>query len=258
MFADLFWVSALSLFAGLCAWEALSRLAVLPPFLFPAPTVILLAAAKGAASGAMLPHLLATLRHLFLGFSAGCVAAVPLAFLCARWRVFDRILDPWINATLPLPLIALLPFFMMLFGVGERLCAILPAIGAFYSVFISARAGIRKTDASLVDAARNLGAGDLAVFKKVILPSALPYILVGMHLGLLQALRLVITVEAMLAMKGIGYMLWMNGEWLRVELYYAYVFLLAVVGIGIVLAFKTAIHFLAPWAETQVSEQTGA
>jgi len=245
------WQALLSIAAGLALWEILSRSGLLPIYLFPGPSLVAAALYKGLRSGSMLPHLVTTLRHLAIGFACGSLAGLFLAALCSNVKIADRFVDPWINATLPLPQFALLPLYLMLFGAREWLPAAVAALGAFYSVFVSLRAGLLKTDPALLEAARSLGAGKLDVLTNVTLPSALPYLFVGMHLGALQALRLVIVVEAVLSMRGMGYMLWMNGELFRTEQYYAYIVLLAGVGIAMVASFKRLSVFFVPWTRVQ-------
>jgi len=249
------WVSVFSLLLGLLAWEAASRMKILPGLLFPPPTRILIALFQELLSGSILPHLTKTLEHVFLGSVLGALSGIALALACARWRLLASMTDPWIDATFPIPKVAVIPLFMILVGAGDSLCVTLIAIGMFYFMFIAVRTGISKVDKSLLEAAENLGADGRQILWEVTLPSLLPYLFMGTHLGLMQALRLAIIIEAMFSLRGMGHILWISGEWLRMEVYYAYILVLAGFGILMVWLLKKAMHTLTPWAHPSFYEQ---
>lgn len=249
------WVSAASILLGLLAWEAASRSGLLSSLIFPPPTRVLRALYEALRSGAILPHLAKTLEHVLLGSGLGALAGVVLGLACARWRLLASLVDPWVDATFPIPKVAVIPLFMILVGAGDSLCTALIAIGMFYFMFVSVRTGISKVDRSLLEAARNLGASGRQILWEVTLPSLLPYLFMGTHLGLLQALRLAVIIEAMFALRGMGHMLWISGEWLRMEVYYAYILVLAVLGALMVWSLKKTVNLLTPWAHPSFDER---
>ena len=249
------WVSVVSLLLGLLAWEAASRMRILPILIFPPPTRIIKVLFEELLSGSILPHLAKTFEHVFLGCVIGAFSGIALALACARWRLLASLTDPWVDATFPIPKVAAIPLFMILVGAGDSLCVTLIAIGMFYFMFIAVRTGISKVDKSLLEAAENLGANERQVLWEVTLPSLLPYLFMGTHLGLMQALRLAIIIEAMFALRGMGHMLWISGEWLRMEVYYAYILVVAVFGILMVWLLKKAVRTLTPWAHPSFYEQ---
>jgi NitT/TauT family transport system permease protein len=249
------WISVFSILLGLLAWEAASRMKILPSLIFPPPTLILKVLFQELLSGSILPHLAKTVEHVLLGSSLGALAGIVLALACARWRLLASMTDPWVDATFPIPKVAVIPLFMILVGAGDSLCVTLIAIGMFYYMFIAVRTGISKVDRSLLEAAENLGADGRQILWEVTLPSLLPYLFMGTHLGLLQALRLAVIIEAMFAMRGMGHMLWISGEWLRMEVYYAYILVLAGLGALMVWLLRKAVRTLTPWAHPSFYEQ---
>lgn len=249
------WVSLAAFLLALSAWEAASRLGLVSRVLFPPPTGILAVLCRELGSGRILPHLAKTVALLLLGSSLGALGGTAAAILCARWRLLALLLDPWIDATLPLPKVAMIPLFMILVGAGDALCLTVIALGMAYSMFISVRNGIARVDKSLVEAARNLGADDLQVLREVTLPSLLPFLCLGAHLGLLESLRLVVIMEAMFSLRGMGHVLFVSGEWLRMKEYYAAIVLVAALGIMIVWLLRQALRVLTPWAQPSFYDQ---
>ena len=242
------WKAALSLLLGLALWEAGSRTGLLSAVIFPPPTRVLARLLEACASGSVLRQLSPTLLRFFAGSLAGALLGTCAGLLCGFSKPSDAVLRPWIDATFPLPKIALIPLLMALLGAGELLSVSLIAISVFYPMAISIRNGVLETDPSLLDAARNLGATRAQVVVKVVLPSLTPYAFTGLHLGLLTGLATTIVVELLLSSQGIGRMLWISGEWLRMDVYYAYIALLALTGMLVLFLLRRAMKRFVPWA----------
>ncbi len=245
---DSSWKAALSLLLGLALWEAGSRSGLLSAVIFPPPTRVLARLLEACASGSVLRQLSPTLLRFLAGSLAGALLGACAGLLCGFSKPLDSILRPWIDATFPLPKIALIPLLMALLGAGELLSVSLIAISVFYPMAISIRNGVLETDPSLLDAARNLGATRAQVVAKVVLPSLTPYAFTGLHLGLLTGLATTIVVELLLSSQGIGRMLWVSGEWLRMDVYYAYIVLLALTGMLVLFLLRRAMKRFVPWA----------
>lgn len=238
-----------SVAAGLALWEALSRAAVIPPVVFPPPSRVLLEFAAPGFAANISSHLLWTLAHAFPGFLFGALAGVAAGLLCGFSPVFNSAIDPWVNAAYPLPKIALIIPLMALFGIGHILCIVLVAMTVFFNVLIPVRAGVLRVDASLLNAAVNLGASRIQVVWKVVIPYIFPYVFTGLHIGLLTAFTATIVIEMLLSSQGLGRMLWMSSSWLKMEMYYAYVAVTAVLGMIMIALLRKMRGILLPWAE---------
>lgn len=245
---DSSWRSGFSLLLGLALWEAAGRSGLVSSVVFPPPTRVLLRLAEACSSGSVLRQLSPTLLRFASGSLAGALLGACAGLLCGFSKPLDAFLRPWIDATFPLPKVALIPLLMALLGAGELLSVSLIAIAVFYPMAISIRRGVLETDPSLVDAVRNLGATRAQVVLKVVLPSLTPYAFTGLHLGLLTGLATTVVVELLLSSQGIGRMLWVSGEWLRMDVYYAYIALLALTGMLVLLLLRWSMRRLVPWA----------
>ena len=230
-------------------WEVLSRGAARPPLLFPPPTAILASLYHSAVSGELLKCLCPTLFRLGLGFSAGAAVGVAAGFICGTWRLADSVLDPLINAAYPIPKVALIPLLMFICGFGNVLIIVLAAFSAFFPMAVTVRAGVLRVDRTLVDAAVNLGAGRAQVAREVIFPSVVPYLLSGARLGLLGAIQAVVVAEMLLSARGMGRMLWLAGEWIKMEIYYGYLAVMALTGVVLVWGLGKLTRRLVPWAK---------
>ena len=230
-------------------WEVAARSSWLSAALFPAPAAILTALWRAGSSGELLSCLLPTAVRVAAGFVLGAAGGLAVGTACGLSPAADAVLDPWINATYPLPKVALIPMFMFLLGVNERLSLAVVALSAAYPVAVAARMGVRRTDDSLVDAAVNLGAGPFDVAREVVLPSMLPFLLVGFRLGALKAVQASIVAEMLLSFPGLGRMAWISGEWLRMETYYAYLLVIGAAGWFMVWLLRVSAKKFVPWAE---------
>jgi NitT/TauT family transport system permease protein len=165
-------------------------------------------------------------------------------------RVVSRVLDPWIAALYPLPKISLIPLLIIWLGTGEAYILTISAVTAFFPVVISTYAGIRQADQGLIRAARDLGANERQVQLQVVIPSAVPSIFAGLHLGMGVTIILVVAAEMIGGsnQSGMGYLLIRFGQVMETEKVFAALIVLAVFG-GVIIKTQERIdRWLAPWA----------
>jgi NitT/TauT family transport system permease protein len=149
---------------------------------------------------------------------------VPLGLLMGMLRPVRDAVDPYIAFIFPVPKIALLPFLLIILGVGEPAFVLTGAISAFFQIVISTTAGVQTMDPRLLEAGRNYGAHGARLFRKVILPAALPSIFTGLRLGLGLALIAIVVVEFIAARSGLGHLVYRHWQMLStVEMYCAFV-----------------------------------
>lgn len=237
-----------SLLLGLALWEGISRLEFVPRFLFPPPTRVLLHAWLLTLSGELPRAMGISLLRLAAGYCIGASAGAGAGLLCAASRRAEGLLGPWVDATFAVPKMAYIPFFILLLGMGEPLCLAIIALGTFFQLVVSIRSGASCEDSSLAEAVRNLGGGRLQVLREVTLPSLRPYVFLGLHLGLLNGIRMTVMAEALLSMRGIGYKVWLSGEWMNVENYYAYIMALGALALLATSLLRKAARAATPWA----------
>ena len=162
-------------------WEIFSRFGIVSPRYFPAPTTIAWALADRLVAGDLGGDLLVTLIRLAFAFALAAVPAVPLGLLMGIARPVRDLVEPYLAFIFPVPKITLLPFLMIILGVGEPAFVLTGASSAFFQIVISTLAGVQTMDPRLIEVGRNYGAHGPRLFWKVILPAALPAIFTGLR-----------------------------------------------------------------------------
>ncbi len=156
----------------------------------------------------VLPRAVETsLTSLAVGFGSAALAGIVLGLALGRYRLAGRVLDPYINFMMSAPLAAFVPVLIAIFGVSGRVVTITVFLFSFFIVLVNTRTGLEGTPRSLVEMARSYGAGDLALFRYIYLPAALPAIMVGLQLGAVNAVKGLVVGEMMLALLGLGQLL---------------------------------------------------
>ena len=160
-------------------WEIAARTALVSPRYFPPPTVVVAMLGRLLTAGEFWGDAFTTLARLAGAFLVAALAGVPLGLAMGLWRPLRRGLEPLVAMLYPLPKIALLPLFLILLGVGEGAFVFTAAVTAFFQIVTSTVGGAATIDPRLVEAGRNYGARGVALFRKIILPAALPAVLVA-------------------------------------------------------------------------------
>jgi ABC-type nitrate/sulfonate/bicarbonate transport system permease component len=217
--------------ALLVLWEICSRLAIVSPRYFPAPTTVGWVLVDRFASGDLGSELLVTLTRLAFAFALAAVPAIPLGLLMGISRPVRDLVEPYLAFVFPVPKITLLPFLLIILGVGEPAFVLTGASSAFFQIVISTLAGVQTMDPRLLDVGRNYGAHGLRLFWKVILPAALPAIFTGLRLGLGLALVTLVAVEFIAAKSGLGHLVFRHWQMLSTPEMYAAFALVGALGL---------------------------
>ena len=192
-------------------WEIFSRLneqfSWFNPIFLPAPTEILQTAWDLAKSGVLLSSILSSTIRLLAGFVIGTAAAVLLGMIMVLYSKVEDGIAPILNLVGPIPALALLPIFIIWFGIGEVPKILLIAWTIFIPVHVYTLSGLKSVNQTLIRSAMSLGASDRKIFLKVILPSAIPSILVGAEVSLGLGFSSLIVSEMMGAKSGLGYII---------------------------------------------------
>jgi NitT/TauT family transport system permease protein len=195
----------LLLAAFLAAWGFASGRLVDREFLSD-PLAVLGALVDLAVSGRLWPHLGQTVAEVLAGYAIGVVLGVGLTVLVATVPAAHRVLRPFLIAFYSIPKIALAPLIIMWFGLGAAPKVILAAAFVFFVVFMNMVAGIYSVNPQLLDAMRVMGASPAVVLRKVTLPSAVPFLMMGLRLAVPEALIGAVIGEFIAANRGLGYL----------------------------------------------------
>src|SRR5439155_801639 len=159
-------------------------------------------------SGTWLANVLDSSRRVCEGFLIAAGVGIPLGLMIGWNRLASTLVDPSIQLLRPVPITAWLPFSIAVFGIYDAGALFLIGLGAFYPIVVNTTHGVRDTNLLLLRAARMLGAGEAAILRKVVFPSALPSIFTGLRLGVGVAWTAVIVAEMIAVKSGLGYVLW--------------------------------------------------
>lgn len=244
---------ALSIVAFILVWQLFVDLRGIPPIYLPSPAAIARALLAMIADGSIAYHLSVTLLRILGGFLVAAILGVFLGVFMGMSPLAARIADPWIAAFYPLPKIALIPLLIIWLGTGESYKIVISAFTAFFPIVMSTYSGVSHVERGLIKAARDLGASRRQIEMKVVIPSAIPSILSGLHLGMGVTIILVVAAEMIggSSRGGMGYLLISAGQIMETERVFASLVVLAVMG-AVVIKFQQWIdRKVAPWSVPQ-------
>jgi ABC-type nitrate/sulfonate/bicarbonate transport system permease component len=196
--------SSATIIAILVAWEVMAQQKVVMPFLLPALSVVVGRIFDDVVSGKLLLDIGITLYRTFVAFAIAAVVGVGLGIVITRNAVIRWFFDPLISIGLPMPKIALLPIFMLWFGLFDLSKILMVAFSASFQVIIATWAATHGVDKELIWSARSLGASDRRVLWEVIVPAALPQILTGLQVAMPICLIVVLVCEMAMGGRGLG------------------------------------------------------
>jgi len=192
-------------------WEVLGRLNQefnwINPLFLPPPTLIISDGLVLAETGIITSSIISSTFRILAGFSLGCIVAVLTGVIMSRSRFVETWISPIINLVGPIPALALLPLFIIWFGIGEFPKILLIAWSTFIPVLIYTLDGLKSVNSTLIRSALSLGANQRQIFTRVILPSAIPSILVGIEVSLGLSFSALVVSEMMGAENGLGYII---------------------------------------------------
>ena len=172
----------------------------------------------------------ASLLRALPGFAVGVALGIVLGLAAGIARSFDEMLSPLVFLTYPVPKIVMLPVFMLWFGIGDLSKVMIIALACFYPAFINAFYGARATRRILVWSARNMGASEAEIFRRVVLPGALPQIFAGLRVALALSFIVMFAAEMINARSGLGHMIRTAENSLRFDLMYVSLVSIAILG----------------------------
>jgi NitT/TauT family transport system permease protein len=164
-------------------------------------------------SGELLLHVGISLKRVLIGYVIGCALGILIGAVIGRYSLAAELTDPVLEIIRPISPVALVPLAMLWFGIGELSKYFIIVYATIIVVLLNTAAGVSRTPKTRIQAARCLGATDYQLFRKVILPSAVPYILTGMRIALGFSFMGIVAAELIGAREGIGFLI-MNSQML--------------------------------------------
>lgn len=193
--------------AVLSVWQALGHYGLISDLLFPTPYSIGASFVSLAASGDLWSNLRVSAVRAALGFLLGGGLGLVFGILVGLFKRSEKLLDPTLQMIRMIPSLAVVPLFILWFGIGEESKVLLIAKGAFFPVYINTFMGIRGVDNKLFEVARVLGFSRIKQVVRLVLPAAVPSIMLGIRLSLGLSWLGLVVAELIASTSGIGYMM---------------------------------------------------
>jgi NitT/TauT family transport system permease protein len=232
----------------LLTWEAFGNwFQIVNPMFMSAPSLVFSAGYQMFASGEIWNDLYISGIEFAWGYALSVIFAVPFGIAIGWYKRFAYVCDPFVNAMNATPRIALLPLVIIWLGIGILSKIGIIFLGAVFPLLINTRDGVKTTPINLLTAARSFGASEWMIFKSVVLPSTVPFILTGLRLAVGRALIGVMVGELYAATAGIGFMITVAGATFQTDKVFVGVLIFAISGMALTEVLDRIEHRFDKW-----------
>ncbi len=215
------------------AWEIFARSGLFAPAVTPSIVAIGTALVAMIASGMLFVHVLYTLYRIVIGLAFAAAVGVPLGMLMGRFRSVERFVLPLVSVLSPVPSLAWVPVFILWFGLGDAAAMALVFYAAIFPLILNCWTGMRSVNQIWLRAASAMGADDRAIFVKIVLPGALPFVITGLRQAFARAWIAVVGGEMIAATSwGLGWIIFDSKEFLNTDVMLAALFAIGILGLA--------------------------
>ena len=214
----------------LISWQLLSSLGILPAQLFSSPLLIFTSFIELVQSGELITHLQISLTRALLGFGLGGLLGLLVGIIVGMNKSSEEYLNPTIQMLRTIPLLVITPLFIMWFGFGELSKVLLIALGTFFPLYLQTFLGLRNVDQKLYEVAQILEFNRREKITKLMIPAALPNILLGIRLSLSAAWMCLVVAELLGADKGVGFMIQDARSFMQTDIVFVGIIIFALAG----------------------------
>ena len=244
-------ISVMTVVVLVALWAVVTNMGWVKPLFLPTPQAVLrqfIEYLTGAANDKPLwQHFLASMFRVFSAFGLACMTAIPIGIAMGMSRVVRGIFDPPLEFYRPLPPLAYLPLIIIWFGIDELPKVLLIFLSCFAPLALAARSGMRSASQEQINAAYSMGASYWQVIRHVILPSALPDILIGMRIAIGFGWTTLVAAEMVAANVGLGQMVLNASNFLRTDIVIMGIVVIGVVAYMFDLLMRWIEHKVVPW-----------
>jgi len=240
-------ISVLSIVGFLLLWWAVAAWTA-TPIQLPTPPAVWAALVDLAQDGELFDNVSISFVRLVISMVVAAVLALPLGFAMGLSPRVNSYVDPLVEMLRPISGIAWIPLGLFIFGIGGTLPVFIMAYVAFFPMLLNTVAGVRGADRKLVAAARTMGVSRARIIRLVVLPAALPTIMVGVRIGFAGAWAAIIAAELIGSPSGLGFAIEWYRELLMSPNVFAYIIAVSVVGYACDLVLQALRRWLTPWS----------
>ncbi len=212
------------------AWQFLVQFQIIPRRMLPMPTEVLETAWDLLQSGELLEHIVVSAQRALTGLFIGGGTAFVVGLVNGMFSPSEKLLDSTLQMIRTVPNLALTPLVILWFGIGDTARVFLIALGVFFPIYLNTFHGVRYVDRDLIEMGRSYGLSRWGLFTQIILPGALPSILVGLRYSLGIMWLTLIVAETIAATAGIGFMTQSAREFMQIDIMFFAVILYALLG----------------------------
>ncbi len=217
------------------------------PIFLSTPVQVLRAFVEIMANGILANAMKDTFFEFIVGFALAVGLGIPAGIAAGRYQTVMNLTDPYISIFFAMPNIALLPLFMIWFGLGYTVKIVIVVMSAFFPIVINTMAGVKEADRTIVEVALSFGATEGELLRKVIIPASVPYVVAGLRIGLARAIVGVVVAELFSATTGLGALLQYYANYYLTSYFFVPVLVLALLSIGFVEIIRILEKKFATW-----------
>lgn len=240
-------LGSVSVVAFVLAWEGVLSVVRWDPFFMTKPSLIAAAVREQLLGGRLDHDIVVSAQAFVAGFALAVLVGIPVGLVMGWRRRAEWVLDPLLTALYASPLIALAPLLIITVGVGIGAKALLVFLLAVFPFVFNTFAGVRATDPLLIDVVRSFGGRERDLYRKVILPSVVPYVVAAARLAIGRGLVGILVGEFYAASEGLGFAISRFGDTYRLPEMFAGILVLAVAAVGLTAAVRRLEAAVAPW-----------
>jgi ABC-type nitrate/sulfonate/bicarbonate transport system permease component len=240
----------------LAGWQIAASWQLVMPFLLPPPSAVLRWIADDVLSGTLVTNIALTLYRTLMGFALAAIIGVAIGILMTRMVSVRWFFDPILSFGLPLPKVALLPVFMLWFGLFDTSKILMVAFSACFQIVISTWHGTQGVERELLWSARSLGATDRELLWEIVLPAALPQILTGLQIAMPICLIVVLITEMQMGGQGLGDSMLAAARYAKTAGVFAGIIEIGAVGLCVIKLMELIRRRLLAWHQETLREET--
>ncbi|MGH6761647.1 MAG: ABC transporter permease [Phyllobacterium sp.] len=239
-------LSLIAFTVGIAIWWAITaaKLAVLP-----GPLEVLQRALALIENGQLPLDIVSSLQRVLVGFALGIALAIPVGFLMGWYQVARALIEPYVQFFRMIPPLAVIPLAIVTMGIDEAPKIFVIFLASFLSCVVATYQGVISVDRTLINAARVLGATDSVIFPRVIIPASIPFILVGVRIGLGSAWATVVAAELIAAQSGLGFRMQQAQLYYDLPTIFVSLFTIGILGLIMDRLLQAAERRLTRWQE---------
>ncbi|MDR5833903.1 ABC transporter permease [Caballeronia sp. LZ034LL] len=246
-----YWLTGAVLIVAVALWQAISMAGVFPAFALPSPVAVWQAFAdilrNGYGGQSLIGDILISCFRIIVGFVGAVAIGVPIGLFMSRSKIVFDIIDPLLQFIRPVPPLAYIPLLVVWFGIGELPKAILILVGTIPVIIIGTMSGVKSTPPLRISVARTLGATNAQIFRRIVLPSAMPEIFTSMRVGIGVAWTCLVAAELIAASSGLGWLVQFAGQALQVAVVIVGIIVIGVIGYAMELVIRQLENWIVPW-----------